>query len=408
LPDGRIAFRYRSFRLFITARFLATVSSEMQAVAVGWQVYSLTGRPLDLGLVGLAQFLPGILLFLVAGHAADHYSRRRILTVCYGGYAVCSLILLGLTLHGLTSVYPVYLALLANGVVRAFAGPSGQAFLPQILPAEHFPNGVAWAASILQTAMVVGPMVGGVIYGTAGSPLPVYACSAAASGIALLLMSMVQITAAPKPRGVPSLGFVLEGLRYIWANQLILGAISLDLFAVLLGGAVALLPVYAREVLHIGAFGLGLLRAGPGIGAVLMAIAVAHHPVQRRAGATLLWCVAGFGVFTIVFGLSRNIALSMVSLIAVGACDMVSVITRHTLVQLGTPDEMRGRVSAVNVVFIGASNEVGQFESGVTAQWLGAVPAVMAGGIGTIVVVALWAVMFPALRRVDRILPKTG
>jgi hypothetical protein len=216
-------------------------------------------------------------------------------------------------------------------------------------------------------------------------------------------MTRVQVVGAPRPRGTASIRVVLEGLRYIWVNKIILGTISLDLFAVLLGGAVALLPVYAREVLQVGAFGLGMLRAGPGIGAVLMAAVVAHHPLRRRAGATMLWCVAGFGLFTIVFGLSKNLALSMASLIAVGACDMVSVIIRHTLVQLGTPDEMRGRVSAVNMVFIGASNEVGQFESGVTAQWLGPVTAVLAGGVGTVVIVALWAALFPALRRADRI-----
>jgi len=386
----------------MTARFLATVSSEMQAVAVGWQIYALTGKPLDLGLVGLAQFLPGMLLFLAAGHTADQRSRRRILEVCYCAFAVCSALLFGLSLHGLSSVYPIYVVLLANGVVRAFNGPASQALLPQILPEEHFPNGIAWASSIGQGAMVAGPMLGGIIYGVTGSPIPVYACAAGAYLTALYLMSRVQVVGVQRPRGTASVRVVLEGLRYIWVNKIILGTISLDLFAVLLGGAVALLPVYAREVLRVGAFGLGMLRAGPGIGAVLMAAVVAHYPLRRRAGATMLWCVGGFGVFTVLFGLSRNLWVSMASLIAVGACDMVSVIIRHTLVQLGTPDEMRGRVSAVNMVFIGASNEVGQFESGLTAQWLGAVPAVLAGGLGTIVIVALWAALFPALRRVDR------
>ena len=311
-----------------------------------------------------------------------------------------------MTVHGLTSVYPIYAVLLANGVVRAFNGPASQALLPQVVAEEHFPNAVAWGSSIFQGAQVAGPMLGGFVYGFAATPIPVYAAAAAAYLTALCLMAMVHIIGQQRPRGVASLSFVLDGLRYIRRNKIILGTISLDLFAVLLGGAVALLPVYAREILHTGAFGLGLLRAGPGIGAVLTAIAVAHYPLRRRAGATMLWCVAGFGAFTVVFGLSRNFALSMAALIAVGACDMVSVIVRHTLVQLGTPDEMRGRVSAVNMVFIGASNEVGQFESGVTAQWLGAVPAVLLGGIGTIVVVALWAKLFPALRRVDQLVRK--
>ena len=402
LSQGRIAFQYPSYRYYLTARFLASVSSEMQAVAVGWQIYALTGRPLDLGLVGLAQFLPGIVLFLAAGHTADRHNRRRILEVCCAAFALCSVTLFGLSVYGLTSVYPVYAVLLANGVVRAFNGPAAQALMPQLLPDEHFPNGVAWASSVAQGAMVAGPMIGGTIYALAGGPLPVYGCAVAAYLTALFLVSRVQVSGFPKPRGAASLAFVLDGLRYIWVNKMILGTISLDLFAVLLGGAVALLPIYAREVLGVGAFGLGVLRAGPGIGAVLMAAVVAHYPLRRRAGATMLWCVAGFGAFTIVFGLSRNLALSMASLIALGACDMVSVIIRHTIVQLGTPDEMRGRVSAVNMIFIGASNEVGQFESGVTAQWLGAVPAVLLGGVGTLIIVALWAALFPALRRTEK------
>jgi MFS family permease len=406
LSDGRIAFTYSSFRFYMAARFLATASSEMQAVAVGWQIYGLTGRPLDLGLVGLAQFLPGILLFLVAGHAADRFPRRRILEICYAAFAVCSLTFLALTIHGLTSVYPIYAVLLANGVIRAFNGPAGQALLPQVVAEEHFPNAVAWGSSIFQGAQVAGPMLGGFVYGFAATPIPVYAAAAAAFLTALCLMATVHTIGRQRPRGAASLSFVLDGLHYIRRNKIILGTMSLDLFAVLLGGAVALLPVYAREILHTGAFGLGLLRAGPGIGAVLTAIAVAHHPLRRRAGAAMLWCVTGFGAFTVVFGLSRNFALSMAALIAVGACDMVSVIVRQTLVQLGTPDEMRGRVSAVNVVFIGASNEVGQFESGLTAQWLGTVPAVLLGGIGTMVVVALWAKLFPALRRVDQLVRK--
>jgi MFS family permease len=404
LPDGRIAFTYPSFRYFMTSRFLATASSEMQAVAVGWQIYSLTGRPIDLGLVGLAQFLPGIFLFLLAGHAADRFPRRRVVSCCYAGFAVCSLLLLALTLRGLTSPYPVYAVMLVNGVIRTFAAPANQALLPQIVTVEHFPNAVAWGSSIFQAAQVLGPAIGGVIYGVAASPIPVYAGAAIAYLTALILMSMVHVTGAQRPRGATSISFVLEGLRYIRNDRILLGAITLDLFAVLLGGSVALLPVYAREILHAGALGLGLLRASPGFGAVLMAIVVAHYPLRRRAGAAMLWCVAGFGIFTVAFALSSSIVFSMAALMATGACDMVSVIVRHTLVQLGTPDEMRGRVSAVNMVFIGASNEVGQFESGLTAQWFGAVPAVLIGGIGTIVVVAMWAKFFPSLRRVDELI----
>jgi MFS family permease len=387
----------------MTARVLVTTASEMQSVAIAWQIYNLTHRPLDLGLVGLAQFAPGVLLFLLAGHTADRSPRQRILQACYGGFALCSLLLLALTLRGITAVWPIYAVLLWNGVVRAFNGPAGQAFLPLLVPQEQFPNAVAWSSSIFQGAMIFGPALGGAIYGFGGSPVPVYWSSAAACVGALSLVGLIRLPAVARPRQVASVAMVLEGLRYIWRNKLILGSISLDLFAVLLGGAVALLPVYAREILNTGAYGLGLLRGAPSVGAVLMAIALAHWPLRRHAGKAMLSCVFGFGVFTIVFGLSRNLALSLCALALAGACDMVSVIIRHTLVQLGTPDDMRGRVSAVNMLFIGASNEVGQFESGLTAQWFGTVPAVLLGGAGAIAVVSLWSWLFPSLRRVDRL-----
>jgi len=406
VSPARAAFAYPNFRYYMTARFLGSVASEMQAVAVAWQIYSLTHRPLDLGLVGLAQFLPGVLLFLLAGHVADRLPRQRILQTCFVAFTCCSLLLLAFAVRGLSSAYPIYGVLLLNGTVRAFNGPASQAFLPLLVSEEHFPNAVTWGSSIFQGAMVTGPMVGGVVYGAAASPIPVYVAAAAGGAIAFILISMIQVERIQRPRGAASLGIVLEGLRYIWHNKLILGAISLDLFAVLLGGAVALLPVYAKEILGAGAFGLGVLRSSPGAGAVLMAIALAHRPLRRRAGLSMLACVFIFGAFTIVFGLSRHMAVAVFALIIVGASDMVSVIVRHTLIQLGTPDDMRGRVSAVNMVFIGASNEVGQFESGLTAQWLGTVPSVIAGGIGTILVVVLWALMFPALRHVDELVPQ--
>jgi MFS family permease len=377
----------------------------MQAVAVAWQVYSLSHRPLDLGLVGLAQFLPGIFLFLIAGHTADRVSRQRILQVCFAAFSLCSLLLLFFTLRGISSVYPIYAVLLLNGVVRAFNGPASQAFLPLLVLAEHFPNAVAWGSSIFQAAIVTGPMAGGLLYGIAASPLPVYAAAATTYLVALILVSMIRVEGKQRPRGTAGAGIVLEGLRYIWQNQLIFGAISLDLFAVLLGGAVALLPIYAKEILNVGAFGLGVLRSAPAAGAVITAVVVAHWPLRRKVGTAMLWCVFGFGLFTIVFGLSRHLWLALAALVLIGSCDMVSVIVRHTLVQLGTPDDMRGRVSAVNMIFIGASNEVGQFESGLTAQWLGTVPAVLAGGLGTIAIVAIWAYLFPALRRVDELVP---
>ena len=400
---GRAAFRVPNFRYFMTARFLVGAANEMQALAVGWQIYGLTHRPLDLGLVGLAQFLPGVLLFLVAGHAADRYRRRNILVICYAAFGICSLALLGLALAGVRQVWPIYTVILGNGVVRAFNGPAGQSFLPLLVPSEIFANAVAWSASIFQLAVIFGPMIGGHIYGFAGGPVPVFAASAVSYAIATILAASVQERAPDAPRKAPTSGMVLEGLRFIWQRKLILGAISLDLFAVLLGGAVALLPVYADSILNIGPQGMGLLRSGPGIGALITAIVVAHSPLQKRAGATMLLCVAGFGVFTVVFGLSRSVPLSMAALILLGSCDMVSVIIRHTMVQLATPDEMRGRVSAVNMIFIGASNEVGQFESGITAQWFGAVPAVVLGGIGSIVIVLIWGVLFAPLRRVNQL-----
>ena len=403
--DARAAFRYPNFRYFLGFRVLSVLSSEMVAVAVGWQVYDLTHQPLDLGLVGLAQFLPGMLLFLVAGHAADRIPRRRILLACLGGFTLASLLLLLFSLRGIREVYPIYLVLLLNGASRAFSQPATQALLPTLLDERHFANAVAWSASLFRTANVIGPIVGGLVYGFSSSPVPVYAAAVVCYLAALFMAARIQIQTAARPRTPASLSMILDGLRYLWSNRLILGAISLDLFAVLLGGAVALLPVYASEILKVGATGLGILRCAPGVGAVITAVALAHRPLGRRQGTVMLWCVFGFGVFTILFGASHSLALSLVALALTGATDMVSVVVRSTMVQLGTPDHMRGRVSAVNAVFIGASNEVGQFESGITAQWFGTVPAVILGGVGTIVVVALWARWFPELRQTPEQVP---
>jgi MFS family permease len=256
--------------------------------------------------------------------------------------------------------------------------------------------------------LITGPLLGGLLYGLSGTPVPVYGGAAVCYLLGLWLIARIRVQAPQRPRGIASPGVILEGLRFIWREKLILGAISLDLFAVLLGGAVALLPIYAKDIFHAGTTGLGILRAAPAVGAIAMAVLVAHRPLTRRAGATMLVCVFAFGVCTIVFGLSRNLAVSLVALMLLGAFDMVSVIIRHTVVQLDTPDAMRGRVSSVNMVFIGASNEVGQFESGITAEWFGAVPAVVLGGIGTLLVVLVWAWLFPALRRVDRLPGTTG
>ena len=373
----------------------------MQAVAVGWQVYEITRRPLDLGLVGLAQFLPSILLFLVSGHAADRLNRRRLLLTCYCGFFVCFGLLVLITFQRVPSTVPIYIVLVLLGIVRAFSGPVSRAMLPQLVPEEHFPNAVAWASGIFQSATILGPVVGGLVYAAFRGPRAVYIAAMVASAVALFLLVRVRGSEKARPRPAADLSTVFAGFHYIWKEKLILGAISLDLFAVLLGGAVALLPVYAREILNTGPWGLGILRSSPGVGAAIMAVVVAHWPLKRRAGLTMLACVAGFGFFTILFGLSRSLVLSTIALFLVGASDMVSVIVRGTLIQIATPDEMRGRVNAVDMIFIGASNELGQFESGLTAQWFGTVPAVIIGGAGAIVVTALWAWMFPQLRRVN-------
>lgn len=400
---ARVAFTHPDYVYFQSARFLIVAAQEMQSVAVGWQVYEITRKPLDLGLVGLAQFLPGILLFLVSGHAADRFDRRKVLTLCYGGFAVCSASLLFINRVQLKSVLPIYAVVVLLGVVRAFNGPASRALMPQLVPEEHFPNAVSWGASIFQTATICGPALGGLIYAAFRGPSPVYAASMATGLAALLFTLRIHPRERARRREPVSLKTILAGLHYIWAHKVVLGSISLDLFAVLLGGAVALLPAYAKDILHTGPWGLGLLRSAPSVGAGAMAILVAHRPLEKRAGALMLWCVAAFGAFTIVFGLSHNLFLSLAALVVTGAADMVSVIVRAVLVQLATPDAMRGRVNAVDMVFIGASNELGQFESGLAANWLGVVPSVVLGGVGAIIVTALWAWLFPELRRIQQI-----
>ena len=398
---GRVAFTHPNFVLLQLARFTIVIGTEMQSVAVGWQVYEITRNPLDLGLVGLVQFLPAILLFLVSGHAADRFDRRRLLITCHTGFAVCFALLLWQAMHGVRSVNPIYGVLALIGVVRSFTGPVTRAILPQVVPEEHFPNAVAWAATVFQSATILGPALGGVVYTVFRGPAAVYAVAMASSLAAVVFTLRLRTEEQQRPRERMNLPAVLAGLRYIWRQKLVLGSISLDLFAVLLAGAVALLPAYAQDILKTGPWGLGLLRCAPGAGAAIMAISLAHRPLKRRLGATLLWFVAVYGAFTILFGVSRSLTLSVAALVLVGASDMVSVIIRATFLQLGTPDEMRGRVNAVDMIFIGASNQLGQFESGVTAHWFGTVPAVIVGGVGAIVVASLWAWMFPELRRAE-------
>lgn len=400
---GTIAFRYPDFVFFSLARFFIVLALEMQSVAVGWQVYEITRKPLDLGLVGLAQFLPGVLFMLASGHAVDRLNRKRLLMACYVGFAFCSGLLLAFSVHGASSVYPIYAVVVLVGTVRAFNFPTSRAILPQLVPEEHFANAVAWSSSVLQGGLILGPSVGGLLYAFFNGAGAVYATAMVIALVAAVSTVRIQAKQPARRRQPVNLATVLAGFRYIWEQKLILGSISLDLFAVLLGGAAALLPVYAREILKTGPWGLGLLRSAPGVGAAAMAILLAHHPLRRNIGKTMLCCVAGFGVFTIVFGLSGNLYISLLALLLCGMCDMVSVVIRALLVQLGTPDEMRGRVNAVDMIFIGASNQLGEFESGVTAAWFGTVPAVVLGGIGTLAVIAIWAWIFPELREADQV-----
>jgi len=403
--SGLAAFRHVDFLLYQIERFSIVAALEMQSVAVGWQVYEITRRPIDLGYVGLAQFLPNIFLFLLAGHAADRFNRKNLLLICNVGFAVCSALLIEITRIGPHSVRPIYAVLVLLGIMRAFNSPAGRALLPSLVPIEVFPHAVAWNSSAYHTAAILGPAIGGLVYALFRGPTAVYITSVIACVIATAALARIRVRASVREKEEVSVRTVLAGLNYIWTHKIIFGSISLDLFAVLLGGAVALLPVYAREILHTGPWGLGLLRAAPGTGASLMAVLLAYQPLRRQVGKTMLFCVAGFGVFTIVFGISHSFVLSLISLMLVGASDMISVVIRGTLVQIATPDAVRGRVNAVDMIFIGASNEFGEFESGVTAQWFGTVPAVILGGVGTIVVVALWAWLFPELRKADKLTP---
>jgi len=401
----RAAFQYRDFRLFQFGRALSIVGTEMQSVAVGWQVFEITHRPIDLGYVGLVQFLPGVLLSIPAGHTADRFDRRAVLLTCYISYSICS-VLLFLQAHArAASVLPIFATLLLIGITRAFSGPASQSLVPQLVPTEHFGNAVTWGATVFQIATVLGPALGGLIYGWAHGAANVYITAACCYAAGFIFLLMMQVRTGRMEKKDVSVETLLAGVRYVWREKIILGSISLDLFAVLLGGAVALLPVYAEEVLHVGPGGLGVLRSMPAAGAALMAVVLAYRPLQRRSGVMMFIAVAIFGVSTIIFGISRSMMISLISLFVVGASDMISVVIRNTLVQIATPAAMRGRVSAVNILFIGASNEFGQFESGITAQWFGAMPAVILGGVGTLIVVGLWAWIFPQLRQMDRLIP---
>ncbi|XXX78704.1 MFS transporter [Sorangium sp. So ce134] len=397
---GLGVLRHRSFSFYLASRLLSAIAVQMQSVAIGWQVYALTGDVFDLGLIGLAQFAPFFALILVAGQAADRFDRRRIITVGLGAELLCSALLLAFTLSGLEVVWPVFAVLVLFGSARAFMMPAQQAILMNLVPAESFSKAVALSSSSFHVAVIVGPTLGGLLY-LAGSTI-VYTIVAALLLASLLLMSLTRATQQARRSEPASLHAVLEGLRFVWSRPAVLGAISLDLFAVLFGGAVALLPAYARDVLHAGPTGLGMLRTAPAVGAALTAGVLAFRPITRHVGRWMFGGVAVFGLATIGLGQTQSFPVALAALFLVGAGDMVSVYIRHILVQFETPDAIRGRVSAVNAVFIGASNELGEFESGLTAGWLGLLPAILLGGTATLAVAALWALGFPVLSRMDR------
>jgi MFS family permease len=415
---GLECFAYRDFRRYQLARVAVIMGAEAQAVAVAWQVYAMTHSALDLGYTGLALFLPALIFLLPAGHVADRFDRRHIILLCYGIQILCTGALLALTLTGVHRVLPIFAVLFLIGAGRAFSGPAASALIPHLVPENQIVNAITWGSAVFQFANTVGPAVGGLLY-----TLPLVALlprhpsvthELAGAGIVYVFMLItliwfevligsLHVRPGRMEHRAASLKVIFAGFQYVRKMPMLLGAFSLDLFAVLLGGAVALMPIFASEVLHTGPRGLGLLRAAPAVGAMTTSLILARFPLKRRAGHRLLYAVAIFGVVTVIFGLSRWLWLSMAALALSGAVDMISVIVRGSLLQLGTPPEMRGRVSAVNSLFLGASNELGEFESGLTAHWWGAVRAVVYGGIGSMMVAGVWSVMFPSLRRVDEL-----
>jgi len=407
------AFAFRDFRRYQLARVTAILGAEAQSVAVAWQVYSMTHRAIDLGYTGLALFLPGLLFLLPAGHVADRFDRRQVILVCYSLQVLCTTALLLLTRAGLHSVYPIYAVLFLVGTGRAFSGPASSALIPHLVPEEHFVNAVTWGGAIFQFSNITGPALGGLLFtfpiarfvpdtSLEGAGI-VYVFTLGTLGWFLVLVATLHARPGRMEHRAASLKVVMAGFQYMMRSSLLLGASSLDLFVVLLGGATALMPIFAHEVLHQGPRGLGMLRAAPAAGALTMSLLMARFPFRRRAGLRLFVCVAIFGAGTVVFGLSHSLWLSLGALAVAGAADTVSVIIRGSLLQLGTPPEMRGRVSAMNSLFIGASNELGEFESGLTAQWWGAVRATVVGGVGALAVAGLWAVLFPRLRQADEL-----
>lgn len=405
------AFLSRDFLRYQLARVVVIIGAEAQALAVAWQVYEITHRAIDLGYTGLILFLPGLVLMLPAGHVADRFDRRRVILVCYALQAIASFWLFWLAWTGVNHVWPIFALLFAIGTGRAFSGPASSALVPHLVPKEHFVNAITWGSAIFQLANILGPALGGVLFtlplrGRLHGAGLVYLCTLLAILWFLVLVGSLHVRPGRMEHRAISKEVILAGFHYVARTQVLLGSISLDLFAVLLGGAAALMPIFAQDILHAGPRGLGMLRAAPALGALAVSLWLMVRPILRRAGIRMLVCVAIFGAATVVFGVSKSLPVSLAALFIVGASDMVSVVIRSSVLQLATPPEMRGRVSAVNSLFVGASNELGEFESGLTAQWWGAVRAVVIGGVGSMLITGLWAAFFPSLRRADALTPE--
>ena len=396
-----LLLNHPAYIAFWCARTASTFGFQMLSVAVGWQIYAITGRAFDLGLIGLVQFFPSVLLALPAGHLADQFDRRRIVLIGQVVEWIAIVLLTALTLLHAIDEMGILLLIFIISTAKAFESPSLQSMVPALVPPSLLPRAMAVNGSAMQAAMIMGPALGGLLY--VAGPGVVYAVAAVLYLISAVMVSRLRYEQAPPKREPATLKTLFAGVHFIRERKDVLGVISLDLFAVLLGGATALLPIFAKDVLHTGPWGLGLLRAAPAVGALLMSFWLARHNMERNVGKIMFASVAGFGVTTLVFALSNVLWLSLLALFALGAFDMVSMVIRGSLVQLDTPDAMRGRVSAVNAIFINTSNQLGEFESGMVAAWLGAVGSAVVGGIGTLVVVGLWVVMFPTLRRRQRL-----
>jgi MFS family permease len=407
-PTLKALLRQRAYLLMWAARLMGNLATQIQSIAIAWQVYAvarLTGTvaegALAVGMIGLAQFLPMFVLALIAGAVADRHDRRLIMTACMAVELVSAGALCALAHAHYPSLWPIYLIAMGFGAARAFYQPASSALGPTLVPRHLLPRAIAMNSLSWQLASVVGPAIGGLL--VAGSAALAFGAAGVLFALSIGLLCCFASPPQSWKEGASRLEQIREGLHYLWTNRFVLGAISLDLFAVLLGGATALLPVYARDVLHAGSQGFGVLRAAPAIGGVTMAVVLGARPIRRHAGVKMFLAVAGFGLATVVFALSKSVALSVVALALLGGADMISVFVRQSLVQIMTPNEMRGRVAAVSTLFIGASNELGEFESGLAARFLGPIVAALFGGVGSLVVTGLWSALFPELRRADRL-----